>query len=88
MAEEDAVPPVLLTDRIGPVELPPETALAPSMVWPTVKMLAAFSCGTLVASTFRVTLPPVPPPVRSVPAMTPVPVGATQTHAVPVYCRI
>src|SRR5271157_1242942 len=56
-------------------------------------MLAAFSCAyrALVAAVFRlsVTLPLVPPPVRSVPAVTPVIVPvhtAAHTHELPLYC--
>src|ERR1051326_2777638 len=37
-----------------------------------VKVFAAPSSGTLVVSRFKVTLPLMPPPVRSVPAVTPV----------------
>jgi hypothetical protein len=44
----------------------------PVMLWFPVKLLLAESCGTLVVSRFKVRLPPVPPPVRSVPAVTPV----------------
>src|SRR5271157_6166151 len=57
-------------------------------------MLAAFSCAyrALVAAVFRlsVTLPLVPPPVRSVPAVTPVIVPvptAAHTHELPLYCN-
>src|SRR5277367_3272727 len=52
---------------------------------------AAASCGTLVVSRLSVTLPLVPPPVRSVPAVTPVivPVPAFEhAHALPFHCNI
>ena len=52
--------------------------------------MAAASSGTLVGSTLRVTLPLVPPPVRSAPAVTPVivPVPAdAHPHALPFHCR-
>jgi hypothetical protein len=58
------------------------------MVWVPVKVLLVASCGTLVVSRFRVTVPLVPPPVKSVPAVTPVivPVASvTQLHALPLY---
>lgn len=49
--------------------------------------LGVTSCGTLVMSRFKVTLPLVPPPVRSVPALTPVmvppPLIVLQTHPLP-----
>src|SRR5208282_5602192 len=54
-----------------------------------MKLLLPDSCGTLVVSRFRVTLPLVPPPVRSVPAVTPVIVplpAEKQAHALPFHC--
>src|SRR5580704_1869046 len=54
-----------------------------------VKVLEAANSGTRVVSRFRVTFPLVPPPVRSVPAFTPVivPVPAEEhTHALPFHC--
>ncbi len=41
-----------------------------------VSRLVAFNCGTFVVSTFNVTFPLVPPPVKSVPAVSPVIVPA------------
>src|SRR5271156_301229 len=61
------------------------------MVWAPVNVLATASCGTFVVSTFTVTVPLVPPPVRSVPAVTPVIVpvpGDAQAQALPLHCRI
>src|ERR1700733_1705475 len=65
------------------------------MVCAPVNVLLAANCAyrALVAAVFRlsVTLPLVPPPVRSVPAVTPVivPVPAeAQVHALPVHWRI
>src|ERR1019366_101750 len=59
--------------------------------WLPVKLLLAFSCGTLLVSRFSVTLPLVPPPVRSVPAVTavivPVPFEVAHTHVLPFHCR-
>ena len=56
-----------------------------------VKVLATANCGTFVVSRFSVTVPLTPPPVRSVPAVTPVmvpvPPRVAQTHAVPLNCR-
>ena len=43
----------------------------PAIMFP-LKLLAAPSCGIVAALMFRVTLPLVPPPVRPVPAVTPV----------------
>ena len=62
------------------------TEIVPSKFWSPVKVFDTPSCGTLVVSRFNVTLPLVPPPVRSVPAVTPVivPVPALeQLHALP-----
>src|ERR1700690_2767658 len=56
-----------------------------------VKLLLAASCGTFVESRLSVTLPFVPPPVRSVPAVTPVivpvPFEVAHTHVLPFHCR-
>src|ERR1700693_4568263 len=48
----------------------PENVLA--VMPPEKTLLPAASVGTLVVSRFSVTVPDVPPPVRSVPAVTPV----------------
>src|ERR1035438_7683980 len=62
----------------------------PENVWFPLKTLFDVSCGTLVVSRFNVTLPLVPPPVRSVPAVTPVivpvPFEVAHTHVVPFHC--
>ena len=42
------------------------------MVCVPVNVLLLANCGTLVVSRFKVTLPEEPPPLRSVPAVTPV----------------
>ena len=103
--EGDSVTPY--TPVVGPVAevAMPSTAVAeeedaeldnvPINDWLPVNVLAAFSCAyrLFVAAVFRlsVTLPLVPPPVRSVPAVTPVIVpvpGDAQAHALPVHCRI
>src|ERR1035438_2840507 len=64
----------------------------PENVWFPLKTLFDVSCGTLVVSRFSVTLPLVPPPVRSVPAVTPVivpvPFEVAHTHVLPFHCRI
>src|SRR5580704_17206639 len=53
-------------------------------------MLFAFNCGILAVFRFRVTLPLVPPPVRSVPAVTPVmvpePAMVAHAQADPFHC--
>src|ERR1022692_4743735 len=62
----------------------------PENVWFPLKTLFDVSCGTLVVSRFSVTFPLVPPPVRSVPAVTPVIVpvpAAEQAHVEPFHCR-
>src|ERR1700734_201932 len=54
-----------------------------------VKALLAARQGTWAVFRFRVTLPPVPPPVRAVPAVTPVIVPvptAEHAHALPFHC--
>src|ERR1700676_1522674 len=59
----------------APMTPPPTIPVAlrfPVTLWFPLKLLATFSWGTLAVSRFRVTLPLVPPPVRSVPATTPV----------------
>src|ERR1017187_3240317 len=62
----------------------------PENVWFPLKTLFDVSCGTLVVSRFNVIVPPVPPPIRSVPAVTPVIVpvpAAEQAHVDPFHCR-
>src|SRR5215470_2749992 len=53
-------------------------------------MLAAVRSGALVVSRFSVTVPLVPPPVRAVPAVTPVivpvPLTVAHTQALPFHC--
>jgi len=49
---------------VAPIRTPPATLSFP------LKLLFPASCGILVVSRLRVTLPLVPPPVRSVPAVT------------------
>src|ERR1022692_455667 len=69
--------PVLATDRAW-------LLLFALMALVLVNVFAAANCGTLVVSRFTFTLPLLPPPVRSIPAVTPVivPTGmATQDHA-------
>ena len=67
------------------------SARFPVIVCVAVKVLAFANCGTLVVSRFRVTVPLVPPPVRSVPAVTPVivpvPPSVAQAHDVPFHCN-
>ena len=46
----------------------PEAVEFPTTDWLPTNVLGVFSCGTLVVSRLRVCAPPVPPPVRSVPA--------------------
>src|ERR1700677_331554 len=57
--------------RLEPLPENDVAVTLPLTVWLPVKVLAVANCGTLVVSTFSVTLPLVPPPVRSVPAVTP-----------------
>src|ERR1022692_4430350 len=63
----------------------------PENVWFPLKTLFDANCGTLVVSRLSVTLPLVPPPVRSVPAVTPVivpvPFEVAHTHVLPFHCR-
>src|SRR5215470_5152817 len=57
-----------------------------AMILPVKVLLVAPSCGTLVVSTFRITTPLEPPPVRSVPAVTPrigPPPPLTEAHVQP-----
>src|SRR5208282_2365814 len=84
--------PVLLPTMALPLEL---AVIVPSTVWLVVNVLTAPNCAykPLVAAVFRlsVTLPLVPPPVKSVPAVTPVIVpvpGEAHPHALPLHCRI
>src|SRR5271168_1508781 len=87
--------PMPLAELVMPAtEVPLELAVrVPFTVWFPVNVLAAPNCAykALVAVVFRlnVTLPLVPPPVRSVPAVTPVIVPvptAAHTHELPLYC--
>src|SRR5208337_849184 len=68
----------------------PATVRVPATDWLPTKVLAVANCGTLVVSRFNVTLPLVPPPVRSVPEVTPVmvplPLRFAHPHAVPFHC--
>src|SRR5262249_24741 len=66
---------LLPSGKMTPLPVPLKLRL-PLMVCPVVKVLAKASCGTFVVSKLRVTLPLVPPPVRSLPAVTPVMVPA------------
>lgn len=51
-------------------ETEPVALICPVTLWLPTKLLVEFSCGILVVSRLRVTLPLTPPPVRSVPALT------------------
>src|ERR1700727_3363566 len=81
--------PALLVTPTTP--LPVDVAVTvPLTFWFPVNELAVASCGILVISRLSVTLPLAPPPVRSVPAVTPVmvPVPAlAQAHAPPMNSK-
>src|SRR5580698_11528006 len=82
--------PLSVSDAVC-AEIEPVAVRLPVMAWLPTKVLATFRRGTLVVYRFSVRLPLLPPPVRSVPAVTPVivPVPAeAQPHAVPVHCSI
>src|SRR6202521_5607594 len=76
----------------GKSRLPLLTVRSPtSTVCVAWKWFADASCGTLVVSRFKVTLPLVPWPVRSVPPNTPVIVpepALLHTHVLPLHCNI
>src|ERR1700722_17447119 len=72
----DSGPCSRIARTLGCETVRPHVLGPPQMAWLFVKTLAAARSGTLVVSRFSVTLPPLPPPVRSVPAVTSVIVPA------------